>query len=88
LEEEDDEMVAALEWAVSKRDDAWTLDREIAATHVELTHAWMLGYFKAHGATNVGKPIRIERPWDKKAQRESMVGFRSFAAMIGSDRGK
>lgn len=75
-------MVVALEWAVRKRQEAWTTDREIAATTLEVLHGFQLSYFKVHGSKNVGKPIHIDRPWeiDKKKQ---LVSASAFAAMVG-----
>lgn len=75
-------MVTALEWAVSKRDDVWTMDREIAASTVEVLHSFMLSYFKVNGSKNVGKPMHIERPWDRDVKPKT-VSAGSFAAMVG-----
>lgn len=79
-------MVAALEWAVTKRMEAWTTDREIAATTVEVLHSFMLSYFKVHGSKSVGKPLHIERPWEKN-QKPQLVSPGAFAAMIGGHHG-
>jgi len=80
-------MVKALEWAVAERDNAWSLDRELRAASVEVTHAFMLAYLKSNGAKGVGKPVHYERPWEKKAKRESMVSPRDFAFMTGAANG-
>jgi hypothetical protein len=80
-------MIAALERAVVARDDAWTIDREMSAVTAEVLHSFMLGYFKVHGAKNLGKSLHIERPWDKEKQKKEMLSPGSFAAMIGGSRG-
>lgn len=80
-------MIAALEWAVNKREDVWTIDREMSAINAEILHAFMLGYYKSHGAKNVGDPLHIERPWDKKKFKDPMISAGSFAALIGAGRG-
>jgi hypothetical protein len=77
-------MVKALEWAVAERDNAWTLDRELRASNVEVLHSFLLTYLKSHGAKNVGKPVHYERPWEKQRQREQMVSPRAFALMTGA----
>ncbi len=79
-------MIAALEWAVEKREDLWSLDREIAATNLEVLHAFMLSFFKSKGAKNVGKPMHIERPWERQKKKQ-MVSAGVFASMIGGGRG-
>jgi hypothetical protein len=79
-------MVAALEWAVAKRDEAWTTERELAATTAEILHAFMLSYFKVNGGKNVGKPMHVERPWEKN-QKPQMLSPGAFAAMVGGGRG-
>ena len=78
-------MVAALEWAVAKRDE-WSSDREIAATNLEVLHAFMLSFLKGNGGKNLGKPIHIERPWEKD-KKKPMVSAGAFAAMVGGARG-
>lgn len=80
-------MIAALEWAVGKREDAWSIDREMSALTAEILHSFMLGYYKSHGAKNVGDVLHIERPWEKNSKREQMISAGSFAAMLGGGRG-
>lgn len=77
----------ALEWAVDKREDVWSVDREMSAITAEVLHSFMLGYYKSHGAKNVGDVLHFERPWDKKDKRDQMVSAGSFAALIGGGRG-
>lgn len=79
-------MVAALEWAVRKRDEAWTTDREIAATTLEVLHSFQLSYFRVHGSKNVGKPIHVDRPWEKN-QKPPMMSAGDFAALVGGSHG-
>jgi hypothetical protein len=60
-------MIVALEKAVRDRVAGWTPERELQALTAELTHAHLLTTLRANGAKNVGKPLHIPRPWDKKA---------------------
>lgn len=75
-------MITALERSVVLRDDVWTIDREMSAVTAEILHAFMFGYFRAHGAKNLGKSLHIERPWEKNKKKE-FVSPGAFAAMIG-----
>lgn len=79
-------MVVALEWAVAKRDDAWTIEREMSATTLEVLHSFLLSYSRVHGAKNVGKPIHIERPWERDV-KPAFISPGAFAAMVGGGRG-
>ena len=73
-------MLVALEQAVRDRFDAWSMDREIAATTAELQHASLLMFAKANGAKNVGKPFRFPRPWEQQKAAET-VSMSAFARM-------
>jgi hypothetical protein len=66
-------MLVALEWAVRTRETEWTTEREMAALTTELTHTHLLAYLRAHGATNVGSPLHIDRPWEKKSTPKMMT---------------
>ena len=79
-------MIVALERAVVARDDAWTIDREMSAVTAEILHSYMFGYFKVHGAKNLGKSLHIERPYERD-QKKKAVSAGAFAAMIGGARG-
>ena len=60
-------MLAALERAVMRKTTAWTTDRELQASQIELTHMTYLLLARANGAKKVGKPLRVPRPDDKPA---------------------
>lgn len=78
-------MILALERATVQRDDAWTVDREMRAVTAEVLHSFMLGYFKVHGAKNVGKALHVERPWERD-KKPTLVSPGDFASMIGGAR--
>lgn len=77
-------MLAALEQQIVERESRWTSEREFAATTVELIHSLTLVTLRVAGAKNVGKPLHIERPWEKEARKKALIGFGQFAKMIGA----
>lgn len=81
-------MLVALEWAVRAREERWTQAHEIAAVNAELVHSLLLTTLKVNGAKNVGKPIHIPRPWDKKTAAAEVMSIRDFArAQMGVGNG-
>jgi hypothetical protein len=79
-------LMQALVEALAERDtweaEAWTVERELLATLVEVTHALLIVTLKAHGAKNVGQPIQVPRPHrDTAAPSTPAVSMRDFMAM-------
>lgn len=65
LGDEAEETIEALERAVIRRQGAWTQERELLASILEMLHMLYLLTAKANGAKSVGKPLRVPRPGDK-----------------------
>lgn len=74
-------MLVALEWAVRKREERWTTERELAATGIELTHALLLTTLRVNGAKNVGKTLHVPRPWDA-LEKPKMMRMSDFARQV------
>jgi len=79
-------LIQALNEALAERDrseaEAWTVERELLATLVEVTHALLIVTLKAHGAKNPGKPLRVPRPDAVGDARDEPVSASQFAAMM------
>lgn len=78
-------LIQALVEALAERDqweaEAWTVERELLATLVEVTHALLIVTLKAHGAKNPGKPIRVPRPGSSDLP-DAAVSISDFASMV------
>jgi hypothetical protein len=79
-------LVEALVAALAERDkqeaETWTVERELLATLVEITHSLLLVTLRANGAKSVGKPIRVPRPGDPAGGSGSgAVSMGQFVAM-------
>lgn len=59
----------------------WTTDRELLATSTETQAALLHVYLKVNGAKNLGKPMRITRPWEREAKAKK-IGMSEFAQML------
>lgn len=74
----------ALVEALAEKDkweaETWTVERELLATLVEITHSLLLVTLKANGAKSVGKPVRVPRPTDGERQSDAL-SIGQFAAM-------
>jgi len=77
-------MFEALEAAAVRREKQWTTERELLASILETLHALYLLTARANGAKNVGKPLRVPRPGDKKPEPLSPG---AFARMVRSNGG-
>lgn len=79
-------LIQALVEALAERDqweaEAWTVERELLATLVEVTHALLIVTLKANGVKSPGKPIRVPRPGAVSEQRDAPVSMGEFAAMV------
>lgn len=80
-------MIAALEWAVTQRDERWGMDREISATNTEVLHSFLLAFLASKGVKNLGKPIHFDRPWEAERKKQQMLSFKSFRSMLGGANG-
>jgi hypothetical protein len=78
-------MIVALEQAVRRHHEAWTPSLEMATVAVELSHAHLLATLRANGAKNVGKPMHIPRPWEKKSQVKTIT-MGEFVRQTGGPR--
>ena len=80
-------LVQALVEALAEKDkweaETWTVERELLATLVEVTHSLLLVTLKANGAKSVGKPIRVPRPGDDRPGQSDAVSMGQFVAMNG-----
>lgn len=80
-------LVQALVEALAEKDkweaETWTVERELLATLVEVTHSLLLVTLKANGAKSVGKPIRVPRPGDDSPGGSDAVSMGQFVAMNG-----
>jgi hypothetical protein len=68
-----------LERAVIRRQNAWTQERELLASILEMLHMIYLLTARANGAKNVGKPMRVPRPGDKP---KAPLSPREFALQL------
>ena len=68
-----------MERAVVRRNNAWTQERELLASILEMLHMIYLLTARANGAKNVGKPLRVPRPTDKP---KGPVSPREFALQL------
>lgn len=80
-------LVQALVEALAERDtweaETWTVERELMATLVEITHALLIVTLKANGAKNTGKPLRVPRPGSLDAgTSDEPMSMGQFAAMV------
>ena len=82
----DDPMLEALAVAVNEQRkdeaEAWTTERELLATTVELLHSLIVITLRAHGAKDRIEPFRIPRPYDEEEVKPEAVGFGSFAKQL------
>lgn len=75
-------LMDALEEAAIQHQTRWTRQDELNASILEMLHSLYLLTARANGAKNVGKPIRIPRPGDEKADAPISAG--EFARMARS----
>jgi hypothetical protein len=86
LQDEDEEMLVALEMAVRDRENAWTTSHELSATAAELTHALLLTTLRVNGAKRVGDVMHFPRPWDKKADKVETITMGQFVQKVKGGR--
>lgn len=73
----------AMEWAIRQREERWTTDREIAAATLETAGALLHAFLRSKGAKSLGKPIHVERPYEREAKKAKTT-FGAFVADIGA----
>jgi len=83
LTDEDGDVFEALEAAAVRREKKWTTERELLASILETLHALYLLTARANGAKNVGKPLRVPRPGDKKPEPLSPSAFTRMVRSSG-----
>lgn len=82
-------MLEALSTEIVKKNEseaeAWTMERELLATTVELLHSLVLVTLRVNGATNVGDPIHIPRPYEDEpvTVKPKAVPFSQFVKQSG-----
>lgn len=76
--------MSAMEDASIRHETRWTTDRELLASILETLHALYLLTAQAHGAKNVGKPLRVTRPGDEHRQKSRGISPREFALQMRS----
>jgi hypothetical protein len=62
--------------------EAWTTERELLATTVELLHSLIVITLRAHGAKEHIKPFRVPRPYDEQEPADDAVSFGAFAKQL------
>lgn len=75
-------MLVALEWAVRKREGAWTTLHELSAISAEVTHGLLLATLKVNGVKNVGKNLHFPRPWEMQVEAKQMLTMGQFARQV------
>ena len=79
-------MLEALTNAVNDKrkeeGEAWTTERELLATTVELLHSLIVITLRAHGAKDHIPAFKIPRPYDEPEPVSDAVGFGSFAKQL------
>jgi hypothetical protein len=60
--------------------EAWTTERELLATAVELLHALYSVTVKVNSKTNPRiEPLHVPRPWDEEKKSTPSMSFGAFA---------
>lgn len=78
--EDDPILFEALEAAAIRQHTRWTRQDEFNASILEMLHSLYLLTARAHGAKNVGQPLRIPRPGDED-KKAAPMSPRDFALM-------
>lgn len=78
--DDDPSLFDALEAAAVRDRGRWTRQDEFLASILEMLHALYLLTARAHGAKNVGQPLRIPRPGDED-KKAKQISPKEFAAM-------